>query len=146
MRDLAHLARYRIPLRGYLGDAHNGAFAIPSPRTGSQVVLHVLSSDGEDWDHVSVSIRGQKRLPTWCEMAYVRELFFEPEETCMQLHPPVADHINNGEVLHLWRPQSAEIPRPPAWMVGVKYVTPAEVAAIANETRTVRRRYGGGRK
>ncbi len=53
-------------------------------------------------------------------------MFFEPDETCMQLHVPASDHINNhANVLHLWRPQLLEIPRPPAIMVGIEGVTNA---------------------
>jgi hypothetical protein len=37
----------------------------------------------------------------------------------MELHVPIAEHINlHPNCLHLWRPQDVEIPRPPAYMVG----------------------------
>lgn len=84
------------------------------PRHG--VTLKVLASEGLGWDHVSVSL--PHRCPTWEEMEFVRGLFFRDDETVMQLHVPRSDHRNlHRFCLHLWRPQHAEIPRPPALMV-----------------------------
>lgn len=78
--------------------------------------LKVIASDGEGWDHVSVSLA--TRCPTWDEMEYVRSLFFRDDETVMQLSVPRADHLNFHKFcLHLWRPQHAEIPRPPGILV-----------------------------
>lgn len=99
---------------GGVGDETCGAFIIPSPI--DRAPMRVIASSGEGWDHVSVS--RANRCPNWIEMQHVRRLFFRDDETVMQLHPPIADHINVAvNCLHLWRPQHAEIPRPPAWMV-----------------------------
>jgi hypothetical protein len=96
---------------------HVGAFLIR--RKG--IWIRVLASDGGFWDHVSVSIKN--RCPTWEEMEFVKRLFFEPPETAMQLHVPSDDHVNyHPNCLHLWRPQRAEIPRPPSAMVGPKSI------------------------
>lgn len=119
-------------------DSSCGAFRIPFKGKW----LAVISSDGDGWDHVSVSIRF--RCPTWEEMEWVRSLFFDDAETVMQLSVPRDDHINlHPNCLHLWRPQTDEeiavvqaewgrewiygprrspgtIPRPPAYMVGFK--------------------------
>jgi len=82
---------------------------------GQQIA--VIASIGEGWDHVSVSLRN--RVPTYDEMEMVRELFFRDDETVMQLSVPRSDHINcHPYCLHWWRPQNAEIPRPPAILVG----------------------------
>jgi hypothetical protein len=79
--------------------------------------LKVIVSEGLGWDHVSVSHRS--RCPTWLEMVFIRDLFFRDDETVIQFHVPRADHINvHPYCLHLWRPQSMEIPRPPKEMVG----------------------------
>lgn len=83
------------------------------------VKLGIIASCGADWDHVSVSL--PNRCPNWPEMCAVKDAFFFPSETVMQLHVPPQDHINNHPYcLHLWRPQSAEIPRPPGFLVGIK--------------------------
>lgn len=93
----------------------NGAFMVP---LSNGTVAAVICSDGMGWDHVSVSLRD--RCPTWAEMCEVKELFFDPHECVMQLHPPRADYFNNHPYcLHLWRPQSEGIPRPPAILVGM---------------------------
>lgn len=71
----------------------------------------------EQWDHVSVSLSG--RCPNWQEMCFVKDLFWEPHETVMQLHPPSHLHVNyHPHCLHLWAPRNLFIPLPPRWMVG----------------------------
>lgn len=64
------------------------------------------------WEHVSVSL--PKRTPTWAEMCFVKDLFFEEGETVIQLHPPKSQHINIHEFcLHLWRNANGEQQLPP---------------------------------
>ncbi|MDP9039797.1 MAG: hypothetical protein M3O02_11090 [Acidobacteriota bacterium] len=54
-------------------------------------------------------------------MCFVKALFWDDEETVMQLHPPKSEWINNHEYcLHLWRPLNQPIPRPPGIAVGVR--------------------------
>jgi hypothetical protein len=53
-------------------------------------------------------------------MCAVKDLFWDPEDTVMQLHPPKSSWISNHPYcLHLWRPTGAEIPRPPDIFVGL---------------------------
>lgn len=119
MRNLHKLNHYRdvqFELRHYgqTGDSGNGVFFL----TCGGEKLAVIASDGEGWDHVSVSC--ENRVPTWREMEFVKRKFFEDHETVMQLHVPPAEHINCCEnCLHLWRPHDESIPRPPANMVGL---------------------------
>ena len=99
---------------GSIGDSGNGVFEVPSriDRAG----MRVLASNGEGWDHVSVSRR--TRCPNWEEMEQIARLFFRPDETAMQLHVPASDHISvHHYCLHWWRPQAEAIPRPPGTMV-----------------------------
>jgi hypothetical protein len=109
--------------------AHYGAFLIVRLGTGylaKRIALRVMATTGEGWDHVSVSL--SDRTPTWEEMEFVKTLFFRPDEAAMQLHVPAADHVNNHPFcLHIWRPQKAEIPRPPAILVGIPGVSPDEM-------------------
>lgn len=89
-------------------DDDGGAFWVRHER----MYLKVIASFGEGWDHVSVST--ERRCPTWEELEHVKRLFFKDDETAMQLHLPPSDHINiHPYVLHLWRPQKADIPLPP---------------------------------
>ncbi len=79
----------------------NGAFRIPH----NGLIFMVICSDGEGWDHVSVSL--PERCPTWDEMCHIRGLFFSDHETVMQLHPRKDQYVNNHSYcLHLWRPGS----------------------------------------
>lgn len=127
MRNLRLLDIYRRTDRevrdffGGVGDETCGMFQVPSPI--DKAPLKIVASSDLGWDHVSVS--RTNRCPNWPEMEHVKHLFFKDEETAMQLHVPPTDHINcHPNCLHLWRPQQAEIPRPPAIMVG-----PAKEAA-----------------
>ena len=101
---------------GSHGDGSCGVFQIRSPTDGA--LLTVVASDGEGWEHVSVS--RANRCPNWPEMQHAKELFFRDCETVMQLHVPKDEHIDQcSTCLHLWRPIEDEIPRPPSWMVGM---------------------------
>lgn len=72
----------------------------------------VVWSWGGGWDHVSVSFRN--RVPTWEEMCKVKEMFFYPGECCVQYHPAKEDYVNrHAYCLHIWRPQKADMPKPP---------------------------------
>lgn len=54
------------------------------------------------WEHVSVSALF---TPTWNEMCWVKDAFWEDEEFVLQFHPPKSEYVNvHGRCLHLWRP------------------------------------------
>lgn len=98
---------FRLVYRGMIGDEHNGYFAIPKRK-----MVIIASSDDLEWEHLSISLTN--RTPTWGEMEHFKRLFFDPDDTCMQLHVPVSDHKNfHPFCLHIWRPKLIEIPRPP---------------------------------
>jgi hypothetical protein len=97
-----------------------GAFEIDGP-SGRRLKIIVSPGDANEnipWEHVSVSCAN--RCPNWPEMSYVKDLFFDAEETVMQLHPPRSQYINNHPFcLHLWRPLNEKIPLPPSIAVGI---------------------------
>lgn len=109
---------------------NNGAFMLPVLKAGGEILLSsdqkichctlgIIVSDGEGWDHVSVSL--PTRCPSWEEMCFIKDLFFEPFESAMQLHPARSDYVNHHEFcLHIWRPQEKRIPLPPSEFVGPK--------------------------
>lgn len=79
----------------------------------------VVWSNGGGWDHVSVS--WPNRCPSWEEMCRVKDIFFLPEETCIEYHPAASEYVNQHPYcLHIWKPQNEVIPKPPTWMVGLK--------------------------
>lgn len=114
MKDLTNLpGRMQHPLFGW-GDARNGVAVIK--HAPSDTTLRVIFSDGEGWDHVSVSTA--QRCPTWEEMSYIKELFFDPEEVAVQFHPARSNYVNcHPFCLHLWRHQTQPVLMPPLRMV-----------------------------
>ncbi len=79
----------------------------------------IIASWGKKWEHVSISL--EDRCPTWDEMCWIKSLFWNPEETVMQLHPPESRYVNQHPFcLHLWKPQRHTIPLPPTEFVGIK--------------------------
>ena len=113
--DIVEKSRKQNPLypptvegekNGYFEISHKGNIYI------------VIISDGEGWDHVSVSILRKKRCPTWEEMCWLKDLFFDETELVVQYHPPKSDHVNmHPYCLHLWRFQG-DMPKPDKIMVG----------------------------
>ena len=74
----------------------------------------MITEDG--WDHVSVSTQGNhaKHPPTWEDMCYFKDLFFESDECVIQYHPPKSAYVNTMDrCLHLWRPANGFVPMPP---------------------------------
>ena len=93
----------------------NGIFIFPA-RQG-RALLRAIASDGEGWEHVSVS--NPARCPTWDEMCWIKSLFWDEEDCVFQFHPPRSEYVNvHPYCLHLWRQPGAVVTRPPAWMVG----------------------------
>jgi hypothetical protein len=123
MRDLTTLDGYRLKTPevllhyGNWGDHETGVFRVPMIRIARSTAL-VVASANKHWEHISVTIESDRRCPTWIEMDFIKQLFFFPEETVMQLHVKASDHINIHDFcLHLWRPRDVPIPMPPGWMV-----------------------------
>lgn len=87
-------------------------------------LLRIISSGNTDgnpgakgWEHVSVS-RADK-CPSWGEMALVKEMFWDDEETVIQFHPRKSAHINEMPYcLHLWKQAATEYVLPPRELTG----------------------------
>lgn len=78
----------------------------------------IIFSWGGGWDHVSMSFRN--RVPSWDEMCWLKDAFFDEDEVVIQFHPAKKDYINTHPYcLHLWKKQGYEIPTPPSLFVGV---------------------------
>lgn len=116
-----HLEKFRVRQGRLASDPSsgmNGAFII---RVEGYPVLRVIASDQKGWEHVSVSLFRGQGCPTWEQMCFAKDLFWEPEETVIQYHPPESKYVNNHKfTLHLWKPVGVELPSPPGWMVGIK--------------------------
>lgn len=99
------------------GEGNNGCFMIRMP--GKINRLLCISSDGGDWEHVSVS--WPDRCPTWDEMCFIKDMFWDKSDWVVQFHPAETDYVNNHPFcLHLWRPVGGEFPKPDSILVGTK--------------------------
>jgi hypothetical protein len=101
---------------------NNGFFIIPYQKQNS-LEYRVQASDGMGWEHASVSIalpgRPALRCPTWEEMCFIKDLFWDQEDCVIQFHPSKSEYVNMHQfVLHLWRPTDQKIPIPQKIMVG----------------------------
>jgi hypothetical protein len=122
--------KYRVQ-QGTFGTTNEpfGAFVIPYPndrRKGERVTLYAIASNGlepdqpDEWQHVSVHasvvslVKGDyDRAPTWDEMCFVKDLFWDKQDCVVQYHPPQSDYINRHPyTLHLWK-FNGEFPMPP---------------------------------
>jgi hypothetical protein len=103
-----------------------GLFFVPLVKRG-EAPLRCIAHDGlleadEDpalggWEHVSVSL--PNRCPTWAEMDRIKSLFWEDDDTVLQLHPPRRVWVNlHPYCLHLWRPIGVAILLPPVALIG----------------------------
>lgn len=108
------------------GEHNNGHFLVPHWKITDYFVF-VVASDGEGWEHVSVSLRKVEkkryvpveRNATWIEMCFIKDLFWEREDAVMQLHPPKSDYVSTHPYcLHLWKPTTTEILLPDSILVG----------------------------
>lgn len=101
----------------------NGFFVFPHFRIQGYEI-RCQCSDGEGWEHVSVTIAPIKkqasRCPTWEEMCWVKDAFWNKDDCVVQYHPAESDYVSMHHFcLHLWRPLTVELPTPDPLMVGI---------------------------
>jgi hypothetical protein len=103
-----------IPQLG--SDASYGPFGVFLLNYNTYILRCICGVD-QFWEHVSVSLN--HRIPTWAEMCFVKDTFWDPEETVYQLHPPKSQYVNyHPFTLHLWRNIAVPFPLPPSFYVG----------------------------
>ncbi|MEM7789269.1 MAG: hypothetical protein AAF594_16240 [Bacteroidota bacterium] len=108
-------------------DPGKGRIAVIATDPASMDRGDFMTAEEAAWEHVSVSVKGLGRTPTWEEMAWVKRLFWLPTETVIEYHPPEAEYVNNTEALHLWRRVGQDVDRPPASLIGL--VIPCRLGA-----------------
>jgi len=93
-------------------DGFNGWFHFALPGESRRICC--VASDGEGWEHVSVSFGARNlRTPSWETMARVKALFWEPEQCVVQFHPRRSQYKNHHPgCLHLWRWLGGDFPEP----------------------------------
>lgn len=121
--------QYRVRT-GALGSddsyGNNGLFELIFPRDRKRYSkpprLRCIASDGEGWEHVSVSLN-RPRCPKWEEMCFVKNVFWNHTDAVIQIHPPASEYVNCHEyTLHLWRKAGTNdfYEAPPSILVGPK--------------------------
>lgn len=88
--------------------------------TRSHIILKALVAPMEsDWQHVSVSVQGLNRCPTWEEMCFVKNLVWGQDVTVIQFHPKQSEYVNKHKYcLHMWKKSGIEYELPPSILVG----------------------------
>lgn len=82
-----------------------GAFYIQSPITLDTLLVLSSGPDNGSWEHVSISVPEKDRTPTWEEMCFIKNIFWNKDELVIQFHPPEKDYVRiHPFVLHLWKP------------------------------------------
>jgi hypothetical protein len=128
MKVSNEMENYR-ELTGYFASTYGdlfGAFRVPPTAEGRRR-LDIIASDGNDesgiaqgWEHVSVKVHVgiYTYTPTWDEMSWVKDQFWEPEDLVLQFHPPKSLYVNvHSNVLHLWRKATLKIELPPKELI-----------------------------
>ncbi len=117
------IEKYRVTTGKYGSDktyGNNGVFQINRGRTTFCIVASDGSIENELWEHISVHCisEGKERTPTWSEMCFVKDLFWDDDDCVIQYHPAKSEYINTHKhTLHLWRPTNLIIPIPDKIMV-----------------------------
>lgn len=106
MKNLRELDEYRVKHPYWPQTDTSGVFKV-MVKQRAFVILASVDNIGEDgvWEHISVTPKNQKRCPTWDEMCAIKNMFFDPEEECVEFHPKASTYVNSNEYcLHIWRP------------------------------------------
>lgn len=70
----------------------------------------VVGRNEDGMEHVSIELFA-RRLPTWNEMCFIKNIFWNEEEMVVQIHPKASEYVNITESLHLWRPIDGDFSR-----------------------------------
>ena len=91
----------------YIGGICFGLIRLPDAGFASVA----LEEDDNGWEHVSVSPLDIDVLPSWNDMCFVKDMFWEDEEEVLQIHPKKSEYVNvMPNCLHLLRPKGFEFP------------------------------------
>ncbi len=82
---------------------------------------HFIYSAGAGWEHLSIVPNARRITPTWDDMTAAKEIFWNDDESVIQIHPPKDQYVNNVEnCLHLWRCTYQDMLLPPSCLVGIR--------------------------
>ncbi len=107
-------AKHPLDFKHKKGDPF-GWFMIPSNKDGRMIAVQADATHNE-WEHISCSMRN--RCPTWEEMCYLKNLFWDESQIAVQFHPAKEDYVNVAKFcLHIWV-YKGFMPRPKKNLVG----------------------------
>lgn len=67
-------------------------------------IATAINPPDEYWEHVLLLPLTEDRCPTWPEMVRLKDMFWNPKEVVIQVHPSVENYINiDPYTLHLWK-------------------------------------------
>ena len=114
MRNLKELDRFRDKHPYWPQTETSGTFKVMVNQRSFLVLASVDNTDeGGMWEHISVMPKNQKRCPTWDEMCAIKNMFFQPEEECVEFHPKESEYVNCSKYcLHIWRPVAGKLNSP----------------------------------
>jgi len=105
MRNLNELDRFRVKHPFVKQTETSGCFKVYAEGKSWFVIASIDSAkNGKRMEHLSVSHKNEKVIPTWDVMAKIKDIFFLPDETCIQFHPKHSNYVNlKKNCLHIWR-------------------------------------------
>ena len=72
-------------------------------------IYNVIASIENHQEHISITLDGKKRIPTWEEMKAIKDIFFNDEEECYQVFPKKSEYVNlHPYCMHIWRDRNEE--------------------------------------
>ena len=87
----------------------------------NRIDMSFVASWGGGWDHISVAPIKRHIVPDWNTMCKVKQIFFKPDETAIEIHPSEDQYVNNlSNCLHMWRANDREMVLPPSCFVGIR--------------------------
>jgi hypothetical protein len=85
-------------------DEYGYGYRFLNSKLGLAVIQTASVYDGAPWLHTSIS-RRDLAIPTYNQLALVKQDFVGPERLAIQLFVPEDEHVNiHPGVLHLWTP------------------------------------------
>ena len=121
MKEIKTNKHLRVKKTGFDGGC--GVIRLPRQNKKGYTEASIIWSRGGGWDHVSVAPFSGAN-PTWDDMCFIKDMFFDDEDWVVQFHPAKSEYVNNmPNCLHLWRPIGQSMPVPPSILTGLKGVT-----------------------
>ena len=103
-------------------DGGFGVIRLPRQNKKGYTEASIIWSWGGGWEHVSVCPFSGAN-PTWDDMCFIKDMFFDDEDWVVQFHPAKSEYVNNmPNCLHLWKPLGQAMPVPPSIFTGLKGV------------------------